>query len=237
MFRSNASKIGRVVVGTLLVGLIAGVAAAEIIEIRNGVVLGVHGNILTVRGPEGVKQFAVPEDFRFNMDGRMLSVYDLKAGMPIAAKITTTETAVDMTTTEVKQAKVIHTIGTAFAVKTTDGKTMKFSSKDIEKRRIVIHKDGKQISPYDLKKGDNISAIVVTELPPQIITDTEIQAFVAMPPQPRPVMVAKVQRTPPPPPAPRQLPKTASRLPWLGLAGLISLALGAGLTLRRVIAG
>jgi LPXTG-motif cell wall-anchored protein len=235
MMKQNASKIGRAVVGTLLVALIAGVAAAETIEIRNGVVLGVHGNILTVRGPEGVKQFAVPEDFKFNMDGRMLSVYDLKAGMPIAAKITTTETAVDMTTTEVKQAKVIHTIGTAFAVKTTDGQTKKFSSKDIEKRRIVIFKDGKQISPYDLKKGDNISATVVTELPPQIITDTEIEAFVAMPPQPKPVMVARVQRTPPPPP--RQLPKTASRLPWLGLAGLISLALGAGLTLRRVIAG
>jgi LPXTG-motif cell wall-anchored protein len=235
MMKHNASKIGRVVLGTLLVGLVAGVAAAETIEIKNGVILGVNGNVLTVRGPEGVKEYTVPEDFRFNMDGRMLSVYDLKPGMPIAAKITTTKTPIEMTTTEIKEAKIIHTIGTAFAIKTKEGETKKFSSKDIEKRQIVIYKDGKQISPYDLKKGDNISATIVTELPPVIITDREVEAFVAMPPQPRPVMIARVQRTPPPPP--RQLPKTGSRLPWLGLAGLISLALGAGLTIRRVIAG
>ena len=236
--KQSTSKIGRAVLGALLVCLVAGVAAAEIIEIKNGVILGVNGNVLTIRGAEGVKDYTVPDDFRFSMDGKMLTVADLKPGMPIAAMITTTEKPISMTTTEVREAKVIHTIGTAFAVRTKDGETKKFSSKDIEKRHLVIYKDGKQISPYDLKKGDNISATIVTELPPQIITEQEIQAFVAMPPQPRPVMVARVQRTPPPPPAPpRQLPKTGSRLPWLGLVGLISLALGAGLTIRRMIAG
>jgi LPXTG-motif cell wall-anchored protein len=239
----RASKIGRVVLGTCLVCLAVGVVAAQeqTVEIRNGTVLSVNGNRVVVRGPEGVKEFFVPDDFRFDMDGKSLSVHDLKPGMPVMAMITTTQTPVEMTTTEVKEAKVIHSIGSAFAVRTADGETKKFSAKDIEKRDILIYKDGKAISPYDLKKGDNITATIVTELPPQILTTEALEVFVQEPPKPKPVRVARVQRQAPPPPrppaAPRQLPKTGSRLPWIALGGLLSLAAGAGLTIRRFMLG
>ena len=192
---------------------------------------------MVVRGPEGVKEYLVPDDFRFDMDGKSLSVHDLKPGMPIMAKVTTTQTPIEMTTTEIREAKVLHTIGSAFAVRTDDGQTRKFSAKEVEKRDIVIYRDGKAISPYDLKKGDNISATVVTVAPPQVLTTEELQVFVQEPPRRRPVRVVRVQTPPPPPPAPRQLPKTGSRLPWIAFGGLISLAVGAGLTIRRFLIG
>jgi LPXTG-motif cell wall-anchored protein len=235
----RASKIARVVLGACLVCLAVGIVAAQqqTIEIRNGTVLAVNGNRVVVRGPEGVKEFFVPDDFRFDMDGKSLSVHELKPGMPVMAKITTTQTPIEMTTTEVREAKVIHTIGSSFAVRTKDGETKKFSAKDIEKRDIVIYKDGEAISPYDLKKGDNISATIVTELPPQVLTTEALEVFVQEPPRRKPVRVARVQRQAPPPPAPRQLPKTGSRLPWIALGGLLSLAAGAGLTIRRFMIG
>jgi LPXTG-motif cell wall-anchored protein len=238
--RENRSKLTRVVVGACLVCLAAGVAVAQqqLIEIRNGTVLAVNGNRLTVRGPEGVREFLVPDDFRFDMDGRSLSVHDLKPGMPIMATITTTQTPIQMTSTEVKEGTVIHSIGSAFAVRMADGQTRKFSAKDIEKRNIVIYKDGKALSPYDLKKGDHISATIVTEEAPQILTTEQLEVFVQEPPRPKPVRVARVTTPPPPPPpAPRQLPKTGSRLPWIAFGGLLSLAVGAGLTIRRFLIG
>jgi LPXTG-motif cell wall-anchored protein len=219
---------------------VARVATAQPpIEIKNGTILAVDGNRVVIRGPEGVKEYIVSDDVQFNMGGKMLSVHDLKPGMPIAAKITTTQKPLQMTSTEIREAKVLHSIGSAFAVRTSDGQTKKFTAKDIEKRHIVIYKDGKQISPYDLKKGDNITATVVTEEEPQIITSQELELFVAQPPAPRPTRVAQVQRkpAPAPAPAPRELPKTGSRLPWLAVVGMIALAVGAGLTIRRLIVG
>ena len=49
--------------------------------------------------------------------------------------------------------------------------------------------------------------------------------------------VFRPQRKPAPAPAPRELPKTGSRLPWLAVVGMIALAIGAGLTIRRLIVG
>jgi len=247
----NVSKLTRVVIAACLAFLAAGVVAAQetTFEIRNGTVLSINGNHLVVRGPEGVKAFDVPSDFLFNMnDGRQVTIADLKPGMPISALITTIETPIAMSETEVKEGTVVHTIGSAFVVKTSDGQMKKFSSKDIEAQNLIVVKDGKPISPYDLKAGDHITATIVTELAPQMITESELAVFVQEPPKPRPVTVAQVQKPPtpppppaaappppPPPPAPVALPKTGSKLPWLAVLGLGSLALGAGLTIRRFL--
>src|SRR5512137_1096125 len=83
-------------------------AQSTTMEIRDGEVLAVDGNVVTVRGPQGVKQFVVPEDFQFNIDGKMLTVRDLKPGMKYAAVVTTKETPVEVTTTEVREAEVVY---------------------------------------------------------------------------------------------------------------------------------
>ena len=54
-------------------------------------VISVVGNDLVVKLPEGTKELTVPEDFRFTVDGKELSVHDLKPGMKGTAVVTTTE--------------------------------------------------------------------------------------------------------------------------------------------------
>ena len=73
--------------------LTAGLAVAQqtTLEIKNGQVLKVEGNTLIVRTAEGVKSVEVPDDFRFDMNGKKLAVQELKPGMMLTAFITTKE--------------------------------------------------------------------------------------------------------------------------------------------------
>src|SRR5512136_208223 len=92
--------VALIMVATAGLALVApAMAQTTTIELRSGEILAVHGNVVTARGPMGVKQFVVPEDFRFDMDGKKLSVHELKPGMKVTAMITTTETPIEATTT------------------------------------------------------------------------------------------------------------------------------------------
>lgn len=92
--------------------VVATVFAQEtIVEVEQGIVLRVNGNMLTFRGVEGVKQVAIPEGMHFNMNGRDLTVDQLKPGMKLAAVIKTTEVPIQMTETEVRQGTVLHGSG------------------------------------------------------------------------------------------------------------------------------
>jgi LPXTG-motif cell wall-anchored protein len=213
--------------------LTAGLAVAQqtTLEIKNGQVLKVEGNTLIVRTAEGVKSVEVPQDFRFDMDGKKLAVGDLKPGMMLTAFITTTEKPVEMTATEVRTGTVVHNIGGAIVIRNQDGELKKFTTKDI--RAMNVTKDGKPIDLQTIKVGDVLSATVVSKQPPSTITEKEFKVIAAEAPQPKPVAVAQAQPQPAPKPAPRALPKTASPLPLIGLAGLALMGLGAGLTAIR----
>ena len=71
--------------------------------------------------PEGTRELTVPDDFRFNVDGKMLSVQELRAGMAGTATITTKTTVTPVTVTEVKNGTVMQTSGTSIIVRTDDG--------------------------------------------------------------------------------------------------------------------
>jgi LPXTG-motif cell wall-anchored protein len=233
----KSSKSATLFAGVVICLLFAGFAAAQeatSVEIRSGRVLAVQGNDLIVRGPEGVKRFTVPDDFMFNMNGEMLSVRDLKPGMPIAAKITTIETPVTLTETRFVEGTVMMTNRSALVVKTKDGEIHKFTAKEIREGGFVIHDvNDKVLSPNDLRKGDVFRATVITELPPEIITENELEVFVQQAPPPQEPARRAVPPPPPPKPKPAALPKTGSRLPLIGLLGLVILAAGAALTLAR----
>jgi len=232
----NVHKPGAVVLGVILLFLAVGVAMAQskTVEIRTGTVLAVQGNTLVVRGPEGVKAFTVADDFRFDMDGRSLSVHELEPGMPIAAMITVTETPVTFTETKVVKGEVLHTSGSSVVVRTEAGELKRFTAKQLDEAGVVVRNSaGNLMSPLNLRKGQVLTATIHTELPPQTITEAELAVFVQQaPPPPTPRRAAP---PPPPPPAPKPavLPKTGSILPALGLSGLILLALGVGLTVAR----
>src|SRR5262245_16951145 len=172
------------------------------------------------------------------------------------AVITKTTTVKPVTVTEVKNVTVAQVAGSSVIVRGENGYRM-FSPGDIEKRHITIVKDGKPADISELHVGDRLSATIVTEKPPQVMTEQQVNA--TLNPTGRPAGgggtsatagasgsgTTAASRAPSPAapttPAPggpagggRRLPKTASELPLLGVVGLASLAIGVSLTsLRR----
>ena len=214
----------------------AGIAVAQetTVEVKRGKVLAVHGNELIFRGPEGVKSVHVPDDFRFDMDGKQLSIHQLKPGMRLSAVITTTTRPVEMTTTEVRSGEVVHTQGGAVILRKDNGELVKFTTKTIKESGAVVTKDGKPIDLTTLRAGSRLTATFVTKQPPTMVTEQELKVFAANPPppaprpKPKPARVAQVRE-----PQPKTLPKTAGPLPLVGLGGLAMLAIGLGLTAAR----
>ena len=106
----------------LLLG--AGVAAAQetTIEIKRGTVLHVYGNNLVVKMSDGtVKEFDVPEGFTFNIDGKQVSIGDLKPGTMLTSAVKTTETPREVQVTEFRSGTVLKIVGTTLIVRMAEG--------------------------------------------------------------------------------------------------------------------
>ena len=98
------------IAGVCLVGLLIGSASAQTTsttETKQFEVISVDGNQLVIRNASGTKEYTVPEDFRFDVDGKQLSVHDLKPGMKGTATVTTIKTVHPVTVTEVKNGQVM----------------------------------------------------------------------------------------------------------------------------------
>jgi len=208
-------------------------------------VIAVEGNQLVVELPEGTRELTVPADFRFNVDGKLLSVRELKPGMRGTATVTTRTTLVPVTVTEVKNGTVTHVVGNSIIVRTDEGFKM-FTQSDVDKRGVKIMRDGQPAEISDFRTNDNLTATIITAKPPRTLTEREVQATLA---QRSASAVTPAAAAPPPAPTPaapsqsatastmgesaRALPKTASALPLLAFAGLASLVAGLGLTASR----
>jgi hypothetical protein len=210
-------------------------------ETKTFEVLAVEGNQLIVRLPEGTRELKVADDFRFTVDGQPLSVRELKPGMKGSAIITTRTTVTPVTVTEVKSGTVVVKSGSSVIVRTNDG-VRSFSQGDVDKRGVKIFRDGKPVQLSELHDGDRLSATIVTSRPPRVMTDKEVQAtLAAATPAAAPRAAPAPAALPPLAPAEeaprvaeaRTLPKTASSWPLLGLASVLSLAIGLALTARR----
>jgi len=203
----RVAKMVFALLGVSLIVLSATAAFAQesVVEIRNGVVLA-----------------------------RQVGVHELKPGQRFTAVISVVETPVSVTATEVQRAEVVHKSGSTVILRKEDGTRVKFTADSSQDETFVVSRDGKQVTPYDLKVGDKITATIITKGEPQMMTSTEFEVFVKNAPPPRPAR-RPVTRTapPPPPPPPPAMPKTGSSWPLVGLVGGLLLALGAGLTLGR----
>jgi len=208
-------------------------------ETKNFEVIEVNGNKVVLKGAEGAKEFTVPADFRFNVDGQMLPVTALKPGMKGSATITTSTTSKPVYVTEVKNGTVLKVAGGSVIVRTDEG-IRSFTQGDIDRRNVEIIREGKPVQLTDLRVNDRLSATIVTEGAPQLLTERDVQASVSAPPA---TQVAQATAPPTTPAyssapatassAPKTLPPTASPMPLLGLIGSASMAIGYALARRR----
>jgi len=227
-----------------LTGAVTFAQTATTTETKKFQVISVDGNQLVVKLPEGTKELTVPDDFKFNVDGKTLSVQELKPGMAGTATITTKTTSVPVTVTEVKNGTVMQASGSTIIVKTDQG-FKSFSQGDIDKRGVKIMRAGQPAQISDFHVNDRLTATIITTKPPQVLTERQVQATLAKDApagaptaeSPRPTAAPAAAPAPTgttaPAEAPKRLPKTASPLPLLGLVGLASLVAGLGLTARR----
>ena len=248
------TRVMKSVVSTLgVLCLTAGIAVAQTTtassQMKTFEVIGVDGNTLIVNLPEGTREINVPAGFMFTVNGQQLSVQQLKPGMKGTATITTKTTVTPVTVTEVKSGTVMQASGSSIIVRTGDQVKM-FTQGDIDKRGVKILRDGRPATISDFRQGDQLTATIVTSMPPHVMTEKEVQATLAKTKTGAPAATsgantaagmktqssqsaAQTQTQAPSAGAPRTLPKTASSWPLLALVSVLLLALGCALNIGR----
>src|SRR5262249_4865246 len=147
---------------------------------------------LVVRGPQGTREITVPEDFKLTVNGTPMAVSDLKPGMRGTATITTTTTSKPVTVTEVRNGTVVQSSGNHILVRTDQG-FRNVTQGDLDQRNVTIMRDGQPIRLADLRSGDRLTATIVTEKPPQVMTATQVDATLT--PEERAVVAKTVTTT------------------------------------------
>ncbi len=234
--RTKANLLSVVIVTVALGLAFAGAPLAQTTsttDVRNFEVISVDGNKLVVRDEKGTQELSVPDDFRFTVDGKKMSVSELKPGMKGTATVTTTTTVKPVVVTEVREAEVLRASPISMTVRTADG-ARKFTQTELDTKGIRIYKDGNSVRLSDLKKGDKLTATVITNGPPVVLTEKEVQAELA---EPEPAATTVAAAAPAQPTTPAASPQPSAPPPasppaeqsgmgltwWLVIAVIIAL--------------
>jgi len=227
-------------------------APTKEVKVERGEVVYVSGNEVVVKMENGeIRHATVPDSARATVDGKEVSVHDLKPGMKLQRTITTTTTPRVVTTVTTIQGKVFNVNPPNTVILTLgDGTNKQYKIPKDQKFMI----DGQEKTAFDLRKGMNVSATVLTQVPETVVTQQRKVTGMAPPPPPTPPMegamliedmpapkaVAKAEPAPAPAPAaaapepaPKKLPKTSSPLPLMGLLGLLATGLSFGIRMLR----
>lgn len=210
-------------------------------HVQNAEVIHVSGHEMVVELENGrFELLNLPSDFKFNVDGKHLTVHELAPGTKLSQEIHTVSIPQEVTTVRTVNGKVWHVSPTYVILSFPGGVNKGYTVPE----GIVFNIDGQKKTVFDLRKGMEISATAVTVVPQETITTHTVVSGQA-PPRPDvafegPLLIEELTQTPPPAvaakveqPVAQELPKTASVLPLVGLLGFVFLALYAGLRIAR----
>ena len=221
-------------------------AASKKVQVERGEVVYVSGNELVVKMESGeVRHVTVPDSARATVDGKELSIRELKPGMKLQRTITTTTTPKTVTTVRTVQGKVWQISPPSTVILTlADGTNKQYKIPKGQKFMI----EGQEKTAFELKKGMNVSVTAVTEVPETVVAEQRRTTGSAPPPPPTPpiqgallieapapVQTAMAAAPAPaaPEPPPTKLPKTGSAMPMIGLLGLLCACLSLGIRMLR----
>jgi len=138
----------------------------------SGKVLVAEGNHLLVRMSTGdLRIFDVPEQTRFIVDGKQLTVSDLKPGTKLNATVTTTKSTVIDRTTTVGSGRVFHVSGNTVVLTLPNNENRMY--KVLDTYRFVV--DGQPASVSELRKGMVVSAQKIVEEPrTELASETKV---------------------------------------------------------------
>jgi LPXTG-motif cell wall-anchored protein len=212
------------------------------VTVRSGEVVTVDGNKLFVKMEDGqVKEFDVPPDAKFNVDGNEVTVDQLTPGTKLTQSIQTTTTPHTVKTVTTIKGKVWHVSPpNSIILALPDGTNRQYHIPKGQKFNV----SGQQVDAFALKKGMNIDATVTQEVPEEVVSEQRSVTGQAPPAPEPPKETAQAQPAPEPTPAPQAqapeepakkeaLPQTASPLPLLALVGVLLIGAGALTSTRK----
>jgi hypothetical protein len=200
------------------------------VNVERGEVVTVSGNSLVVKMEDGeIRDFPnVPDSVKITVDGKELSVHDLKPGMKLERATIISTTPRMVTTTSTVTGRVFHVTPPNSVILTLQNNTNQRFQIPAGTKFTV---GGQETNAWGLRRGMNVTATAITEVP-EIVSSHEVKRTGTMPPPPPapavgvPILI--LVGTPVPateaaaePEAPAKLPKTASDLPLIGALGLL----------------
>jgi hypothetical protein len=179
---ASARSLSAFVIAVVLGLAFAGASLAQTtskVDVRNFEVISVDGNRLVVRDERGTNELTVPPDFRFTVDGKKMSVSELKPGMKGTATVTTKTTVTPVFVTQVKDGVVLKAGPSTVEIRDDQGVRRRFTQDQLDQRGMQIIKDGKMIRVGQLREGDTFTAVLVTKAEPVVLTEKDVQATTA----------------------------------------------------------
>lgn len=220
------------------------------VDTRNTTVAYVEGNHLVVRQADGsLEAIRIPAGESFMIDGEKLSLQELKPGMILTEEVYTTTKPILVKTVEISDGTIWHVSSNRLTIRTRDNQIVEYNIPDWA----TINIKGVEESMQDLRRGQQITATIITE-EPMTVSEREVRAHghygtaerkktateIRHMPELAPVTPAhEVAQSAPPAElqaaaeTEEKLPETASPLPLLGLLGLLGIAMSLSLRAYR----